>query len=526
MPVGGIDVVPFDITNFGLKTDTKIKLLGMEIDNKLHCLLNVHNRTVDKISNTLRFWSRFYLSLPGRINIVKTFCLSQITYLGCIIRPPEDILKNIADMLEKFVKGNLSISKKRLYDKPANGGLGLIELGPFKSAQQILWMKRTFEACCDNWREDIFNLTYGNPEILDPVLIDKTINPILYNISVSYREFKRYFLEQNNNYTKNALFLNPVVQRSRFDKNSLDRNFFNQLPALEPEKLVNLRFNDVLQRNGPVPIHVLNEINDRNLGLNVNTYMRLVGACLNYVNSRKRAADRNQDLSINIRDYFKSFKKGSSGIRSITCKASAQGSISDLQTVKTFFRITSLQQCESSIIKDMYSLWSIHGVSNKIREFSYKFYNNCLGINTRTSHFVQNQNRACTFCALADQNAEDETFSHLFFSCQRLSGVRDILYTKFFGELGPDPDTKKRFWFGIAPQNVRNKKLLSLSVIIIQFWIWHFKIKKKLPSALILEKNLLFTLGTCFRVDKNLFFMDNSYALSRNWEQICLNGPH
>jgi hypothetical protein len=84
MPVGGIDAVPFDITHYGLKSDTKIKLLGMEIDNKIDCLHNVHNRTVDKISITLCFWSRFYLSLPGRINIVKTFCLSQLTYLGCI----------------------------------------------------------------------------------------------------------------------------------------------------------------------------------------------------------------------------------------------------------------------------------------------------------------------------------------------------------------------------------------------------------------------------------------------------------
>jgi hypothetical protein len=191
------------------------------------------------------------------------------------------------------------------------------------------------------------------------------------------REFKCHFLEQNNNYKKNALFLNPVVYRSRLDKNLLDRNFFNQQPALEPEKLVNLRFNDVLQRNGPVPVHVLNDINDRNLTLNINTYMRLVGACLNYVNSRKRPADANQDLSINIRDYFKTFKKGSSRIRNIICKTSTQGSILDLQTIKTFFRITSLQQCESSIIKEMYSLWSTHDISNKIRELSYKFYNNC-----------------------------------------------------------------------------------------------------------------------------------------------------
>jgi hypothetical protein len=86
MPVGGLVDIPFE-NDINLAFTNSIKLLGVDIDNKLQFLNVIHDKTIEKINNTVRFWSRFYLSLPGRINIVKTMCLSQISYVGCIITP-------------------------------------------------------------------------------------------------------------------------------------------------------------------------------------------------------------------------------------------------------------------------------------------------------------------------------------------------------------------------------------------------------------------------------------------------------
>ena len=45
--------------------------------------------------------------------------------------------------------------------------------------------------------------------------------------------------------------------------------------------------------------------------------------------------------------------------------------------------------------------------------------NNILGLNVRLSHFVNNQQRGCTFCSLNNVgNLPDETFSHLFYDCE------------------------------------------------------------------------------------------------------------
>jgi hypothetical protein len=171
MPVGGINDLPFDNTT-GFLVTNKIKLLGMEIDDKLDCLINVHQKTVEKIINITEFWSRFWLSLPGRINIVKTLCLSQINYLGCIIPPTADQLKTINQRLENFVKAKLSISRERMYGSISQGGLGLIDVSSFIKAQHVLWIKRSIGNASDNWREDIYNLSYGNPLILHPSLVN------------------------------------------------------------------------------------------------------------------------------------------------------------------------------------------------------------------------------------------------------------------------------------------------------------------------------------------------------------------
>jgi hypothetical protein len=121
MPVGGITVLPF-VNNSGFQVTNRIKLLGMEIDRSLSCLENVHQSTLEKINNIINFWSRFWLSLPGRINVVKTLCLSQINYLGCIIPPTTEQVRLMKNTIESFVKGKLSVSQDRLYNSISQGG--------------------------------------------------------------------------------------------------------------------------------------------------------------------------------------------------------------------------------------------------------------------------------------------------------------------------------------------------------------------------------------------------------------------
>jgi hypothetical protein len=130
-----------------------------------------------------------------------------------------------------------------------------------------------------------------------------------------------------------------------------------------------------------------------------------------------------------------------------------------------------------TLLKNQYSLWNKYAFKNDFRDFLFKFYNNFLGLNTRVSHFVQNFSRNCTFCTLKN-TANDETFSHFFFTCETTAAIREKFYNEFFSDLGRDPDTNRKFWFGFAPDTIKGKKLASIAALLIQYGVWKFKLKK------------------------------------------------
>ena len=109
--------------------------------------------------------------------------------------------------------------------------------------------------------------------------------------------------------------------------------------------------------------------------------------------------------------FFSSFKKGSGSIRKILeTDRFKHVNVSNSTSVIYFFRLVDTPPAEEHFLKNMLGFWGSFFLSNKHREFSFKFYNNTLGLNTRLSHFVANNTRSCTFC-LANNlaNPQDET---------------------------------------------------------------------------------------------------------------------
>jgi hypothetical protein len=117
-----------EIKNLGFVVTDKVKLLGMEVDRNLNTLTSHFDEVSGKISRMIEYWDRFNLSLPGRISICKTFMLSQIGYLGCIISPNDEQLKRLQALTNDYCLGSIRIAKKCLYLPTCEGGLGLINL--------------------------------------------------------------------------------------------------------------------------------------------------------------------------------------------------------------------------------------------------------------------------------------------------------------------------------------------------------------------------------------------------------------
>lgn len=73
--------------------------------------------------------------------------------------------RTLADMqtiIDKFCMGKVACAKSKLYLPPEKGGLGLVNIQYFLTAQQAGWVVKAAKSLRDNWRFDMFHLCYGN----------------------------------------------------------------------------------------------------------------------------------------------------------------------------------------------------------------------------------------------------------------------------------------------------------------------------------------------------------------------------
>ena len=105
------------------------------------------------------------------------------------------------------------------------GGLGLIKLSDFITAQQTMWIKRASLSTRDNWRIDLTLLGHGNIFTINPADISRTEHPILHGLVNSFFLFVEYFSVQKNNFEHSFILNNHIFERGLKDKCILDKTF-------------------------------------------------------------------------------------------------------------------------------------------------------------------------------------------------------------------------------------------------------------------------------------------------------------
>ena len=113
----------------GLKK--KVKVLGAWIstDSAVTLKLN-YTEKVDKIRNILSCWEYRRLTLIGRIQVIKSLALSQLTYILTPLATNQNFINEINDTFYSFVWNNKGDKVKRtiLINKYENGGLKMVDL--------------------------------------------------------------------------------------------------------------------------------------------------------------------------------------------------------------------------------------------------------------------------------------------------------------------------------------------------------------------------------------------------------------
>ena len=408
----------------GLAVVKDITLLGMSIDQNLAHLHNNFDVTIKKMEKSALFWSRFKLSLPGRIAVAKTFLLSLVNHLGCILMPLDCQLAKMQQIIDNFCIGPLNIGKDRLYLSPDMGGLGLISIRDFLIAQHTVWIKRALVSSRDNWRVDMYVLGFGNPLTVNPTRIDKTTHPILHGLASSFAIFNNAYTNTAKNFEKAFFFNNPAFLRNSASKNIIDLDCFNK--SINLYEISKMRFCDLFSDGKIKSLRVLNE--EYNLNLNAVGYLNLFGAAIHNKEKRKGS----DGASISMTEFFASFKKGSKSCRNILAKpVKAKTDPCKFTSIITFFQLIGIEIPTRATVSNFVGIWNLSFIPNKLRDFIFKFYNNKLGLNTRTSHFG-GDTRACTFCSLLKRDDTDETFAHLFYDCPAVELLHSSISVQYF----------------------------------------------------------------------------------------------
>jgi hypothetical protein len=130
MPINP-DPVSDEIISLGFEIKNNMTILGMKLKNNGDFIIENGEIITEKIQKQINYWSRFNLSLPGRITIAKSMLYSQINYLGSFIDFGSQLYARWEDMITRYVKGKLNIARDRFFLPLSSGGLGLFKIRNF-----------------------------------------------------------------------------------------------------------------------------------------------------------------------------------------------------------------------------------------------------------------------------------------------------------------------------------------------------------------------------------------------------------
>ncbi len=161
MQVGQITAPSPEILQLGFSHVNEIRILGMNIDQNIENLDQNFVTIHDKVKNSIAYWKRYNLSLPGRINVIKSLLVSLINHLGCFLMPKPATLSVLQKSLDEFALSKLRVARGKVTLPVDNGGLGLFKLDEFLTSQQSVWVLRADKSLRDNCRGDLFSLSGG-----------------------------------------------------------------------------------------------------------------------------------------------------------------------------------------------------------------------------------------------------------------------------------------------------------------------------------------------------------------------------
>jgi hypothetical protein len=341
----------------------------------------------------------------------------------------------------------------------------------------------------------------------------------------SFSKFRDVFYSTDRNGLQSFIFNNDLIKRGIDDAGTLDLQFFRSCGVPVNEFLIaRLTVKDFFSAD-MANFKSMNELRDSTgIDFNLLLYIRLRHS-LTYFVSTLRSGNPNK--SVSLAAFFRPARGEARRIRKIMDNSCFNKKLENQPSVKTFFRLCGINLTQDLILGRIFGFWNNSFLTNRHREFCFKFFNNQLPINTRVSHFVDNHGRLCSNCTTNNvRPCLEETFLHLFFDCVCTKQVHQWFLSHYCGIVNADPTIRKKFFMtGILTGTETAHNIFGLfCALTIQFLIWEAKTRKKIISINWINSEFTFATRSIlkisgkFRADFHLFVRGNT----QNWDHIYL----
>jgi hypothetical protein len=415
-----------EIRKLGFLVVDKIKCLGIEVYREGGGLEKNFTLARKKVFSLIGDWSSYGLSTHGRIAVAKTFLISQVTYLGSILTPPPDTIKELKDMIDNFVLRGRPWSKKTLYQPPEDGGLGLIKLDEFFLALKCSWIKRiSKDGINDNWRLSLMTKFFLKPICIRPHLLDPDM-PLEYGIGSAFWQFLTTFWKLGKNVlyaplVYNPLFIRGLTQGGMADTRLIDENLIGiENYRRDQSRWLSLRCCDFFTGTG---IKSYNEvITNVNPNITFNLYMAFRRS-IAFTFKKLKLDGISGNTGCNIDSLILSKNKKSILFRIWFTKASCIKT-SGMNLIQKLCDITNCQMPDQDVISKNLGCWNISFLPVHLKEFALQLSRNSLPVNARLAARYRLDpditiDEGCRLCRKNSVNGPipRETFAHFFYDC-------------------------------------------------------------------------------------------------------------
>ncbi len=449
-------------------TKGPIKFLGVNISlNKEEMYQMNYDDQLKKLQNILNIWSQRDLTPIGKITIVKSLALSQLTYLFSVLpTPSNNFMKKLEQTLFKFIwKGKPDkISREIMYCNKSEGGLKMTNVHDFADSIKIAWIKRYLDnENKGKWKvffsKEIFKVgdvwvwlcnVYKDTDFCYDILC----NAFLCDVFRAWFRLRKVCEETT---TDEVLWYNSKikVKKKTIFYRTWSEKGVNFISDLLYEKKRFMTFNEFKQKY--------------NINCMYLKYFGLVSAVTKCYG--RQLFTQNLVHESQILTQLKNVKRTTSFAYQLFCNTVK--AVPKAQH-KWFIDFENVPGAKELIWKNIYTVPYKCTLDTKTHYLQYRFIHRILPTNTFLYKIGLVDDFNCTFC-----KKDEETMEHLMWLCDYVSKLWNEVCC-WFEEL--NMNINLTYWevcFGASGQN--NESFLNMIILLLKRYIYKCRVQETRP---------------------------------------------